>query len=56
MGIEAFAEAALSILPGWYIKTIEDVNFQAPFSLYAMKTRTVTVEATLRSQDHENGG
>ena len=53
MGIEAFAEAALSVLPGWHVKAIEDVNFLAPFKFYRHERRTVTVEATLRSQDHE---
>ena len=27
MGIEAFAEAALCLLPGWHVETIEDVEF-----------------------------
>ena len=53
MGIEAFAEAALSVLPGWHIKAIEDVNFLAPFKFYRHETRTVTVEATLRAQGEE---
>jgi NAD(P)-dependent dehydrogenase (short-subunit alcohol dehydrogenase family) len=30
MGIEAFAEAALCLHPGWYIESIEEVNFLAP--------------------------
>ena len=33
MGIEAFAEAALCMLPNWYVAAIEEVNFLAPFKL-----------------------
>jgi hypothetical protein len=44
MGIEAFAESALSLLPGWHIAAIEDVNFLAPFKFYRSEARTVTVE------------
>jgi hypothetical protein len=53
MGIEAFAEAALSVLPGWHIKAIEDVNFMAPFKFYRNEARVVTVEVALRSQADE---
>ena len=34
MGIEAFAEAALCLLPGWYVEAVEDVNFLAPFKFH----------------------
>ena len=34
MGIEAFAEAALCMLPDWHIEAIEEVNFLAPFKFY----------------------
>ena len=44
MGIEAFAEAALALLPGWHIAAIEDVSFLAPFKFYRSEPRTVTVE------------
>ncbi len=47
MGIEAFAEAALCMLPGWHIEAIEDVNFMAPFKFYRKEPRTVTVEAAI---------
>jgi acyl transferase domain-containing protein/acyl carrier protein/NAD(P)-dependent dehydrogenase (short-subunit alcohol dehydrogenase family) len=53
MGIEAFAEAALSLLPGWHINGIEDVNFLAPFKFYRKEPRTVTVEATMHAQGEE---
>jgi len=45
MGIEAFAEAALSILPGWHVAAIEDVNFLAPFKFYRNEPRTLTIHA-----------
>jgi len=47
MGIEAFAEAALCLLPGWQIEAIEDVNFLAPFKFYRNEPRAVTVEAAV---------
>jgi NAD(P)-dependent dehydrogenase (short-subunit alcohol dehydrogenase family) len=50
MGIEAFAEAALCLLPSWRIETIEDVNFLAPFKFYRNEPRTVTVEAVIHPQ------
>jgi hypothetical protein len=48
MGIEAFAEAALCMLPGWHVESIEEVNFLAPFKFYRSEPRTVTVEAIFR--------
>ena len=50
MGIEAFAEAALCMLPGWHVEAIEDVNFLAPFKFYRGEPRTVTIEAVFRPQ------
>jgi hypothetical protein len=50
MGIEAFAEAALCLLPGWHIEAIEDVNFLAPFKFYRNEPRTVTVEAAIHPE------
>ena len=47
MGIEAFAEAALCLLPGWHVEAIEDVNFLAPFKFYRSEPRPVTVEAVI---------
>jgi hypothetical protein len=46
MGIEAFAEAALLILPGWHVEAVEDVNFLAPFKFYRHEPRTLTIQAT----------
>ena len=51
MGIEAFAEAALCLLPGWHVEAIEDVNFLAPFKFYRNEPRPVTVEAVI----HQHG-
>jgi NAD(P)-dependent dehydrogenase (short-subunit alcohol dehydrogenase family) len=50
MGIEAFAEAALCMLPGWHVEAIEDVNFLAPFKFYRGEPRTVTIEAMFREE------
>jgi len=44
MGVEAFAEAALCLLPGWHIEAIDDVNYLAPFKFYKKQPRTVTVK------------
>jgi acyl transferase domain-containing protein/NAD(P)-dependent dehydrogenase (short-subunit alcohol dehydrogenase family) len=48
MGIEAFAEAALALLPGWHIEAIEEVSFLAPFKFYRHEPRTVTVETVIQ--------
>ena len=48
MGIEAFAEAALCVHPGWHIEAVEEVNFLAPFKFYKDEPRTVTIEAIYR--------
>ncbi len=53
MGIEAFAEAAQRILPGWHVQAIEDVEFLAPFKFYRNEGRTLTVEATIRPRGQE---
>jgi hypothetical protein len=47
MGIEAFAEAALSLLPDWDIDSIEDVDFLAPFKFYRGEPRKVAVELSI---------
>jgi acyl transferase domain-containing protein/NAD(P)-dependent dehydrogenase (short-subunit alcohol dehydrogenase family) len=53
MGIEAFAEAGLCMLPGWHIEAVEDVNFLAPFKFYRNEPRRVTVEAVIHPRaDH----
>ena len=49
MGIEAFAEAALSMLPEWHVESLEAVDFLAPFKFYRNEPRTVTVETAWHS-------
>ena len=49
MGIEAFAEAASLMLPGWHITSVEDVNFLAPFKFYRNEPRTLTIHAMLHA-------
>ena len=53
MGIEAFAETARRMLPGWYVAEIENVNFLAPFKFYRNEPRTLTVEALIHP--HRDG-
>ena len=43
MGIEAFAEAARLLAPGWEVTAIEDVEFLAPFKWYRDEPRRVEV-------------
>jgi len=51
MGVEAFAEAALCLLPDWHIAAIEDVNFLAPFKFYRSEPRTLTIEAVIHPEN-----
>ena len=48
MGIEAFAEAAAALLPGFRVAAVEGVDFLAAFKLFRDEPRTVRVEAVLR--------
>ncbi len=50
MGIEAFAEAAVCLIPGWRVEAIEDVNFLAPFKFFRNAPRTLTIEAAIHPQ------
>jgi hypothetical protein len=50
MGVEAFAEAALCLVPGWHVDAVEDVNFLAPFKFYRSEPRKVTLEVIIHSQ------
>ncbi len=50
MGIEAFAEAARCLLPGWNVAAIEDVNFLAPFKFYRNQPRVLAIEAVIRPE------
>jgi len=53
MGIEAFAEAALLLLPGWNVEAIEDVSFLAPFKFYRSEPRVVRVETRIHPQGEQ---
>ncbi len=50
MGVEAFAEAALALLPGWHVEALENVNFLAPFKFYRKEPRALTLEAAIHPQ------
>ncbi len=52
MGLEAFAEAASSLLPGWHIAAVENVDFLAPFKFYRNEPRTLTIEALVHPTGH----
>ena len=43
MGMEAFAEAARLLAPGWEVAAIEDVEFLAPFKWYRDEPRRLEV-------------
>jgi acyl transferase domain-containing protein/acyl carrier protein len=48
MGLEAFAEAAAGMMPGWRVASIEEVSFLAPFKFYHNAPRPLTLEAAFR--------
>jgi NADP-dependent 3-hydroxy acid dehydrogenase YdfG len=48
MGIEAFAEAARLLVPGWQVVAVENVDFSAPVKFYRDEPRTVRVTAQVR--------
>jgi acyl transferase domain-containing protein/NAD(P)-dependent dehydrogenase (short-subunit alcohol dehydrogenase family)/acyl carrier protein len=50
MGIECFAEAALSIAPGWEVEAVEDIEFLAPFKFYRDEPRAVTISARFQPE------
>jgi acyl transferase domain-containing protein/NAD(P)-dependent dehydrogenase (short-subunit alcohol dehydrogenase family)/acyl carrier protein len=47
MGVEAFAEAAVCMLPGWRIAVIENVDFLAPFKFYRNEPRTLRIQTRI---------
>jgi len=53
MGIEAFAEAAQWMLPGWRVAAVEDVNFLAPFKFYRNEPRTLAIQAVFHPENEE---
>ncbi|HTT20696.1 MAG TPA: SDR family NAD(P)-dependent oxidoreductase [Candidatus Sulfotelmatobacter sp.] len=52
MGVEAFAEAALCLLPGWHVASVEDISFLVPFKFYRSEPRCLRIEARV----HPHGG
>ncbi|HXY44912.1 MAG TPA: SDR family oxidoreductase, partial [Acidimicrobiales bacterium] len=53
MGVEALAEAAALLMPGWQVTAIEDVQFLAPFKFYRDEPRTITIEVWLTADGNE---
>jgi NAD(P)-dependent dehydrogenase (short-subunit alcohol dehydrogenase family)/acyl carrier protein len=53
MGIEAFAEAATWMLPGWCVEAIENVEFLAPFKFYRKQPRALILQLRFQA---ESGG
>jgi len=53
MGIEAFAEAALCLLPGWHVEAIEDIAFLAPFKFYRGQPRALRIETRIHPQPQQ---
>ncbi len=47
MGVEAFAEAAVLLAPGWQVAAVEEVDFLAPFKFYRDEPRVIEVVARL---------
>jgi len=47
MGLEAFAEGAHCLAPGWQVEAIDDVEFLAPFKFYRNEPRTVTTKVVV---------
>jgi acyl transferase domain-containing protein len=48
MAIEAFAEAARLLVPGWHVAAVEDVDFRAPLKFYRDEPREFTVTVMVR--------
>jgi len=53
LGIEAFAEAARVLVPGWRVVGVENVDFRAPVKFYRDEPRDLTVVALLRPDGAE---
>jgi hypothetical protein len=52
MGVEAFAEAALCMLPGGHVESVDDISFLAPFKFYRSEPRAVRVETQIHPDGH----
>jgi hypothetical protein len=53
MGVELFAQAAGLALPGWQVRSVEDVELLAPFKFYRGEPRSVELEVHLRPAGDE---
>ena len=53
MSIEAMAEVAALLAPGWRVASVEDVTFLAPFKFYRDEARKITIEACLVADGSE---
>ena len=56
MGIEAFAEAAAALVPGFRVAAVEDVDFLAPFKFYRDEPRTRPRRGDPASRGGRRGG
>jgi hypothetical protein len=45
MGVEAFAEIAGLLAPGWFVEAVENVHFHNPFKFYRMEPQTLYLQA-----------
>ncbi len=48
MGLEAFAEVAQLLAPGWHVAAVRDVDFRAPVKFYHDEPRELTIRAVVR--------
>jgi NAD(P)-dependent dehydrogenase (short-subunit alcohol dehydrogenase family) len=48
MGIEAFAEVAGALLPGWQVTALEDIELSAPFKFYRDEPRGLELQVMYR--------
>jgi len=55
MGIEAFAEAALCVFPGYFVASVEDVQFLQPFKFYRDEPRDLEVSVQFKALGEEIG-
>jgi len=47
MGLEGFVELATLLVPGWHVRAIEGVRFEAPFKFYRDEPRSLELSAQL---------
>lgn len=54
MGIEAFAEVATILAPGYRVQSVENVEFQRPFKFHRMQPQTLFLNAFVRPLNNED--